>query len=270
MLGQPTCTLYNAKVLTKDCCLNVLVYNLFVGTLRCWAACCAHQHLCCFRLLSREVAVSPTCWSHVGSTLRLFIHVGIFSCCFMVLVEINDVLSHVGVGIDKFQDRWVATKMLWCLGSPVWKLNALLERTLVLQDLVQMLLNLCWHPVECLRSGVLQAVDEGLVPSMLRSSHLLNGHGCVVMPNKTLLPTCCIPVVLAVMFHSWTVENSSVVKLRKWPASTCICVPMLYPLLKRLIVPLPMRLFCWTLLVHNASNLACCQLLLSMCNSVAW
>ena len=71
MLGQPTCTLYNAKVLTKVCCLNVLVYKLFVGTLRCWTACCAHHHLCCFRLL-RQGSCSfshllISCWINPSS-----------------------------------------------------------------------------------------------------------------------------------------------------------------------------------------------------------
>ena len=48
------------------------------------------------------------------------------------------------------------------------------------------------HLVESLNSGVLQTVDESMIPSMLGSCHLLNWHRRVVVPNETLLPTGCV------------------------------------------------------------------------------
>ena len=109
----------------------------------------------------------------------------------MVLVEVNDILTHVDVPIDVFQNCWVSSEALCCLGSPVWKLTSLLKRMLVLQDKVQMLLNFRSHLVQGLGAGVLQAIDQGTIPHMLWPGHLLTWHRCVLVPNEARLPTRC-------------------------------------------------------------------------------
>ena len=87
----------------------------------------------------------------------------------MGLIELRNVLIHVGVCVVKLQDCWVASDALCCLGAPVWQLNALLERMLVLQNAVHVLLNRCWHHVECTHLCIiLKSIDRG--------RYLLTGH----------------------------------------------------------------------------------------------
>ena len=118
-----TCTLYINECWSKTLSLYVEYTPVDLNSpcfQLCWTLLPLTHHparLCCFRLLSQGRWVSPTCWSFVGSTLSLLLHVGFILYWSMVLVELSDVLGHVGVGvgIHKFQNCWVASKKFCCL-----------------------------------------------------------------------------------------------------------------------------------------------------------